>query len=165
MRAPTWIAALAATVACSSADESSGPRFAALGAEVVRDARMGLVWMARDTGRELSWLDADRHCRELAVGSGGAGWRLPSIEELAALYDTSMEQPCGEAAICRIDPAIRLSSPYQWSATAPQPGRRVYYDFSFGSQLAPLTRPTLTRRALCTRDEKDAGGQQRRGER
>ena len=64
-----------------------------------------------------------------------------------------MEQPCGEAAICRIDPAIQLSSPYQWSATAPQPARRIYYDFSLGSQLAPLIRPTLTRGTLCTRGQ------------
>ncbi len=155
MRAPRWIAALAAASACSSAEEPAGPRFEPLGAELVRDARLGLVWTARDTGRELSWPDADRHCRELAAGADGARWRLPSIEELAALYDTSMEQPCGEAATCRIDPAIHLSSPYQWSAMAPLPERRVYYDFTFGSQLAPLIRPTLTRRALCTRDEDD----------
>ena len=152
MRAPSWIAALVAAVACSSADEPTVPRFGSLEAERVRDARMGLVWMVRDSDRELSWPEADRHCRELAPGSNGSGWRLPSIEELAALYDESTQQPCGEAVICRIDPAIRLSSPYQWSASAPQPDRRLYYDFSFGTQLAPLIRPSLTRRALCTRD-------------
>ncbi len=156
MRAATWIAAFATAVACSSGDEPDEPRFTRLGVGVVRDARTGLLWSARDTG-ELSWPDAHRHCRELAIGSGGAAWRLPSIEELAALYDASMEQPCGEAAICRIDPAIHLSSPYQWSSTAPQPNRRVYYDFSHGSQLAPLVRPTITRRALCTRDAQDEG--------
>jgi hypothetical protein len=155
MRTPTLFAVLAAAVACSSGDEPTAPRFTPIGADVVRDARMGRVWRARDSGRALSWIDADRHCRELGLGSSGAAWRLPSIEELAALYDPSMQQPCGEAAICRIDPAIHLSSPYQWSATAPQPDRRVYYDFALGSQLAPLIRPTLTRGALCTGGEQD----------
>ncbi len=145
--------ARASAVACSGGDEPSAPRFAQLGTDVVRDARSGLVWATRDGGRELSWHDADRYCRELTLDSGGGAWRLPSIEELAALYDTSMEQPCTGTAICRIDPAIHLSSPYQWSATAPQPDRRAYYDFALGSQLAPLIRPALTRRALCTRGE------------
>jgi hypothetical protein len=154
MRTLTWIVVFASAVACSAGDEPSAPRFA-LSTDVVRDARSGLVWAARDSGGELSWRDADRYCRELALDSGGGAWRLPLIEELAALYDTSVEQPCGEAAICRIDPAIHLSSPYQWSATAPQPDRRVYYDFALGSQFAPLIRPALTRRALCTRGERD----------
>jgi hypothetical protein len=165
MRALPWIAALAAAVACSSANESPGPRFAPLGGEAVRDARTGLLWRARDSGRELSWPEAERHCRGLGGGSGGARWRLPSIEELASLYDTSMEQPCGESAICRVDPAIQLSSPYQWSATAPEPDRRFYYDFLFGSRLSPLIRPVLTRRTLCTRGAQDEGERRRRGER
>jgi hypothetical protein len=157
MRTAIWIVLLTGAVACSPGDEPAASRFAPSGARGVRDARLGIVWTARDTGGGLSWPDADRHCRVLSSGSGGAGWRLPSIEELAALYDTSMEQPCGEATICRVDPAIQLSSPYQWSATAPQPDRRVYYDFSLGSQLAPLIRPTLTRAVICTRDEQDGG--------
>ena len=153
MRTPTWIALLAAIVACSSGEETTARRLTPLGTEGVRDARLGLVWTNRDTDRELSWPDADQHCRALAPGSEGTRWRLPSIEELASLYDTSMEQPCTSTATCRIDPAIHLSSPYQWSATAPQPDRRAYYDFALGSQLAPLIRPALTRRALCTRGE------------
>ena len=154
MRTRAALAVIAAGLACSAGDEATEPRFARLAVDVVRDAYTDLAWTARDTGRELSWPDAEGHCRALA-DSGGAAWRLPSIEELAELYDTSMEQPCGEAAICRIDPAIYLSSPYQWSATAPQPDRRFYFDFALGSRLAPLIRPTLTRRALCTRANGD----------
>jgi hypothetical protein len=157
MRAPIWIALLATAVACSPAEDLAERRFDRFESGMVRDKRTGLVWMARDTGPGLSWPDADQHCRALAPGSGDAGWRLPSIEELAALYDTSMQEACGEAAVCRIDPAIHLSSPYLWSATAPQPDRRVYFDFSLGSQLAPLIRPTLTRRVLCTRGARDDG--------
>ncbi len=161
MRPPIWIAVLVTAVACSCSNEPTQPRFVSLGADGVRDTRTGLAWVSRDSGQGLSWLDADKYCRGLAPASSGAGWRLPSIEELVSLYDTSMEQPCGEAATCRIAPAIHLSSPYQWSATAPQPDRRVYYDFTFGSQLAPLIRPTLTRRALCTRDGNDGREQDR----
>ena len=153
MRPPTWIAGLVTAVAWSCGDEPTQPRFVSLGADGVRDTHTGLAWVSRDSGQGLSWLDADKYCRGLASASSGAGWRLPSIEELVSLYDTSMEQPCGETAVCRIDPAIDLSSPYQWSATAPTPDRRFYYDFSLGTQLSPLIRPALTRGTLCTRGE------------
>ena len=102
-----------------------------------------------ETGAAVAWPEADRYCGALASNSSSVQWRLPTIDELAALYDASMEEPCGPAAICRIAPALHLSSPYLWSATAPQSERRAYYDFSLGSQLAPLIRPTLTRGVLC----------------
>jgi hypothetical protein len=155
------MALLATVVACSSGDEGAGSRFALLDTGVVRDAHTQLVWTASDSGRGLSWLDADRYCLALSSDSEAEEWRLPTIDEIATLYDTAMEQPCGEATICRVDPAIDLSSAYQWSATAPQPNRRFYYDFSFGTRLAPLIRPTLIRGALCTRGE-DPRPEQRR---
>jgi hypothetical protein len=145
-----WIAGLAAALACS-ADEPGGARFTALGEGAVGDAEAKLVWTARDSGRDLSWHDADQYCRELRLGAGTDGWRLPSSDELASLYEEPMQQPCGERSVCRVDDAIDLSSPYQWSGTAPRPDRRVYFDFSLGTQLSPLIRPTLTRRALCVR--------------
>jgi len=148
--------ALACGLACGSGDQGSEPRFRAQDADRVHDAQLGLWWTARDSGRELSWRDADRHCRSLARGSHGARWRLSSIEELASLYDASAEQPCGETVLCRSDAAIDLSSPYQWSGSAPQPDRRFYFDFALGSQLAPLIRPTLTRRALCVRRDEES---------
>jgi hypothetical protein len=153
-RCVTWIALLVAAVACAACDEPDRPsasagRFAEAGEGVVRDSRTGLLWTVRDAGRELAWEAAQRHCREIALGAGGA-WRLPSIDELAALYDESQRQPCDEGT-CRVDPAIDLTSPYQWSATAGTGNRRFYFDFLHGSQLAPLLRPGLTRRALCTR--------------
>jgi hypothetical protein len=151
MRLFIWLTT-AGALACSAGDDPAGPRLHRLTTEVVRDANTGLFWTARDSGRELSWPDAADYCRALGEGPGGGAWRLPSIEELAALYDPSMEELCGSATStsCRIDPAIDLSSPYQWSSSAPRAGRRAYYDFSLGSQLTPLIRPTLTRRALCT---------------
>jgi hypothetical protein len=153
-RRVTWIALFVATSACSPGDEqqpspSAARRFAAAGEGVVHDSRTGLLWTAHDAGRELAWDAAQGHCNELAPVGGGA-WRLPSIEELAALYDESQRQAC-DGGTCRVDPAIDLASPYQWSATARGENRRVYFDFRHGSELAPLLRPGLTRRALCTR--------------
>jgi hypothetical protein len=151
MRILTFLALLAVAVSCSPSEEHPGPRFAPIGADVLRDTRTGLEWPARDSDSEQSWPRADRFCREMKSEQGGRSWRLPSIEELAGLYDVSMQQSCGEKAVCRIDGAIDLTSPYQWSATAPQPERRGYFDFAHGSRLTPLIRASLTRRVLCVR--------------
>jgi hypothetical protein len=155
-RRVTWIALLVAASACSPGDEPEPSpagvrRFAKAGEDIVRDSRTGLLWTARDAGRELAWGAARRHCREIALAAGGA-WRLPSIEELAALYEESQHQPCDDGT-CRVDPAIDLASPYQWSGTARGENRRVYFDFQHGSELAPLLRPALTRRALCVGEQ------------
>ncbi|MCP5044562.1 MAG: DUF1566 domain-containing protein [bacterium] len=111
------------------------------------------MWTSRDAVEELSWRDADRYCRELSLGTSRTMWRLPSREELGSLFDKTTEQLCGETTVCRTDPAIDLSTPYQWSATAPRPDRRIYGDLSLGTQLSPLIRPALTRGTLCTRSE------------
>ena len=155
-RRVSWIGLLVAASACSASDEpdpsrAGTPRFVIADEGVVRDGRTGLLWTARDTGREQAWQAAERRCRELAPGASDS-WRLPSTEELAALYDASQAQACGDD-VCRLDPAIDLSSPYQWSGAARGEGRRVYFDFQHGNALAPLLRPGLTRRSLCTRAE------------
>jgi hypothetical protein len=156
MQRKVWILALAASLGCAGLPGRSrvpgeAPRFDPLPNGIVRDTRSALLWTARDSAAELPWPAADARCRSLVLGSeGSTGWRLPTREELAALYDESHVQACG-ADRCRVDPVIDLSSPYQWASTArgTQADRRVYLDFRYGSELAPLLRPTLTRRALC----------------
>jgi len=148
-----WIAPLLLASACSAGD-APGPsradaaRFVAVEAGVVRDARTGLLWTARDSEREHSWHEAERRCRELELG-GQETWRLATIEELQALFDAEQEQACGDWT-CRVDPAVDLASPYQWSATPRGESRRLYADFRHGSELAPLLRPDLARGVLCT---------------
>ena len=153
MRTPVVVAVLASATACACLGNSSEERFTPLGADMVRDARLAIVWTSGDRGVQLSWRDADRYCRGRFLGEGGERWRLPSSDELGSLFEPAMEQPCGKSATCRTDPAIDLSTPYQWSSTAPRPDRRVYGDLSLGTQHSPLIRPALTRGTLCVREE------------
>jgi hypothetical protein len=153
MRTPVWVAVFASTAACACLGDSSEERFTPLDTDMVRDARLAIVWTSGDRGMQLSWRDADRYCRGQSLGDRGETWRLPSSDELRSLFDPAKEQPCGKTALCRADPAIDLSTPYQWSATAPRPDRRVYGDLSLGTQLSPLIRPALTRGTLCVREE------------
>jgi hypothetical protein len=106
-------------------------------------------WMPRDGGIELDWHAAEKYCREL-THAGHADWRLPEIDELAALYEPSVVAHCGDEA-CHLRASIELTSPFQWSATRQGETRRFYFDFRFGTRLSPLLRPTLTRGALCVR--------------
>ncbi len=155
MRILILIAVLASAAACASLGDAREARFTPLGASMVSDARLRIVWTSRDAGEELSWRDADLYCRQLSLGASDEEWRLPTSDELGSLFDATREQPCGKTALCLTDPAIDLSTPYQWSATAPRPDRRVYRDLSLGTQLSPLIRPSLTRGTLCVRKEEN----------
>ena len=158
-----WTLALVTAIGCSASGGEEPPpsavdRFIQVADGVVRDTRSELPWTAQDSAAELPWSAADERCRRLGRGSSAGadatGWRLPTSEELAGIYDESQVQACG-ADRCRLDPAVDLTSPYQWSSTArgKEGGRRVYVDFRHGSELAPLLRSTLTRRALCVRKQ------------
>jgi len=141
-----WVAA------CTSpgGEAPAGARFVARDAAVVRDAETGLDWTRRDDGAGLDWHKAEAYCESLSI-DGARGWRLPAIEELRRLYGASTKIPCGDA-MCAIDPAFTLSSPYVWTSSAPQgPNARTYLDFKFGTQLTPTLTPQLLRSILCVR--------------
>ena len=114
---------------------------------------VALQWLEAAADASMPWSDADAYCRGLQSG-GMADWRLPEIDELASLYEEARAAPCGDGPPCRIASIVDLRSPYVWSATAPmdQPSRRYYFDYRFGSKLAPRVRPTLVRAVLCVRE-------------
>jgi hypothetical protein len=123
-------------------------RFIAPRDGIALDSRTGLEWTKRDNARDVSWDEAESYCRELTVGDR-VDWRLPEIDQLKELYDTGLEQPCGDA-ICHLDPSVGLTNPYVWSGTQ-RGSRRFYFDFRFGTSLAPRLKPGLVRRVLCVR--------------
>ncbi len=150
---PTRVTLLATLVAlaCDPAPPGAVARFTPAGEGAVRDAATGLTWTDRDAGRDLAWGAAEAYCRELAR-AGHDDWRLPEIDELLDLYGEAAAQPCG-AYTCGVDPAVELSRPFYWSATARPRDRRFYADLRFGTKLAPILRPVLTRRVLCVRED------------
>ncbi|MBC8232956.1 DUF1566 domain-containing protein [bacterium] len=60
-----------------------------MGGEAVLDKETGLTW-AKDANLAgtKTWQTAINYCFNLSLG-GRKGWRLPTIEELASLVDTS----------------------------------------------------------------------------
>jgi len=63
-------------------------RFIAYDNETVLDTTTNLLWTAKDNGRDINWEDAKSYCANYR-GGGYTDWRLPTMNELAALYDNS----------------------------------------------------------------------------
>ncbi len=59
--------------------------------DTVSDSRTGLVWQ-RAINAAGNWFDGRSYCLN-STGLPGSGWRLPSIEELLTLVDTTRSSP------------------------------------------------------------------------
>jgi hypothetical protein len=81
--------------------------------QAVLDKETGLVWERSPATATIHWFDACYECLNKAVG-GRKGWRLPTVEELASLVDTSAESapplPSGH-------PFNNVQPSYYWSST------------------------------------------------
>ena len=72
-------------------------RFIALDNGTVLDTQTNLMWASEDNGENINWVDASSYCKNYR-GGGYSDWRLPTLDELAGLYDKSLagyEQVCG----------------------------------------------------------------------
>jgi hypothetical protein len=63
-------------------------RFVNHGDGTVTDTNTGLMWATKDNGNPINWQTARYYCQNYN-GGGHADWRMPTIDELAGLYDKS----------------------------------------------------------------------------
>jgi len=81
--------------------------------DLILDRETGLVWeRIPDTATSSDWGAAVTHCYQLELG-GRKGWRLPTIEELSSLIDTTNSFP----ALPDNHPFNTVAQGYYWSAT------------------------------------------------
>ena len=83
-----------------------------LDGEAVLDRETGLVWEKSPDTTIRIWNDAVSYCYNKEVG-GRKGWRLPTIEELASLVDTTQSNP----ALPSGHPFVNVQSGLYWSST------------------------------------------------
>ena len=76
------------------------------------DRETGLVWDKSPGTTTRTWTSAISHCYQRQVG-GRKGWRLPAIEELASLVDTSQTDPALPAG----HPFTNVRSGSYWSSS------------------------------------------------
>ena len=65
---------------------SASDRFVDHGDGTITDTKTGLMWAAADNGIPINWPDSLLFCEDYN-GGGHNDWRLPTLEELASLYD------------------------------------------------------------------------------
>ena len=68
------------------------PSYTDLGSGVVRDNVTGLEWQQATAPGTFTWQQALDYCAGLSLG-GHDDWRLPTIQELSTLIDSSIPQP------------------------------------------------------------------------
>jgi Protein of unknown function (DUF1566) len=56
------------------------------------DLSTGLMWAAKDNGKDVSRKDAVRYCRTLRL-AGYSDWRLATLNELKTIYDRNANAP------------------------------------------------------------------------
>ena len=69
-----------------------GGRFIAYSNGTVLDTGSGLMWAAKDNGSDINWQDARSYCQNYQ-GGGYIDWRMPTLDELAGLYDAGKSRP------------------------------------------------------------------------
>ena len=83
-----------------------------LGGEAILDWETGLVWEKSPDTTTSTWSDAAYNAYNKTVG-GRKGWRLPTVEELASLVDTTQSDP----ALPSGHPFTNVQSDVYWSST------------------------------------------------
>jgi hypothetical protein len=74
---------------CAVMGQDTTPAAGADSKAIWKDSSTGLIWAAKDNGSSVSPNQAGDYCSSLRSG-GYSDWRLPTIEELEALYDSKL---------------------------------------------------------------------------
>jgi hypothetical protein len=108
------------------------------------DSDTTLMWTIKDNGKDINWHEADQYCKNLTL-AGLSDWELPTIDELAKLYDPK------NSSTYKIRNPLRLTACCPWSSTKQDSGLMWYFGFNFGWPVETNVGTSLNHRALCVR--------------
>ena len=129
------------------------------------DPSTGLMWAAKDNGRDMSWKGAAKYCRDLRL-AGYSDWRLATLAEFRTIYDRNANAS-GLAGTRKDSPFTyhvkgnlfltgdEWSSERRYDDRGHPSGYDWYFDFNEGrSDNEPSGFPysSSLKRALCVRD-------------
>jgi Protein of unknown function (DUF1566) len=129
------------------------------------DPSTGLMWTAKDNGKDISWKKAAKYCRNLRL-EGYSDWRLPNMAELQPLYDSSITAPGLAGYAKKLRPVTwhvrgqlfltgdQWSSNYREDDRGHYSGYAYYFDFNSGQPNDEEGSLSTGRRALCVRGSK-----------
>ncbi len=107
-------------------------RFIAYENGTVLDTKTNLMWAAKDNGCN-GWLNAKAYC-ESYRGGGYTDWRMPTQDELAALYDKTKTYKSDYGHDVHLTELIRLTFPAVWAAET-RDSRAATFFFNLGDRL------------------------------
>lgn len=128
-------------------ESTPSTRFVANADGTVTDTETGVVWAGKDNGSDINWANAQAYCASL-----GAGWTLPTAEQLIKLYDTrDPGQPCIGLLTCKVTQLIQVSGLTPWTSQANGEAEAWYVYLNDGKPYAYKVSDTPGKRALCMR--------------
>jgi hypothetical protein len=130
---------------CAVMGQNSTPAAGADSKLFWKDSATGLTWTVKDTNAAMSINQASEYCSGLRLG-GYSDWRLPTIEELEALFDSKLSKPY------KVKGPIELNDSCVLSGTTNNSGDVWSFCFSYGGRsLGGGTGCGSSGRALCVR--------------
>ena len=126
--------------------------------KAVLDKETGLVWEQSPDTNTRAWSSALVQCYQREVG-GRKGWRLPTIEELASLVDTSNSSP----ALPSGHPFTLTSAQeegFYWSATTNASVASLAWVVHLGSGIVASVDKSFTGLVWCVRGGQGIDGVQ-----
>jgi len=119
-----------------------------LGGGVLRHCVTRSDWTQEDSGPGgMFWDDARAWC-----GKRGAGWGLPTADELAELIDRSgRSQTACSRWTCNVSPRFRLTSPLFWTNQFTGPGMVMQVNLMLGGRHPTAQDANLDYHTLCIR--------------
>lgn len=119
-----------------------------LGGSAVLDKETGLVWEQSPDTTLRPWIFAVNYAYAKEVG-GRKGWRLPTVEELASLVDTSVS---GDLKLPSGHPFTNVQSGSNyWSSTTSVGDARFAWDVNFSSGGVDIPAKINDRYVWCVR--------------
>jgi len=122
-------------------------RFEAVGDGTVLDKNTNLTWADKNKPGDIAWADAQNYCQAM-----GAGWSLPSTDDLLSLYTPGIvhQEGCLGKLSCNITPMIEVTGLTLWSAESDAAGAWYVY-FADGKKYQVDANHPEGKRALCVR--------------
>ena len=118
-------------------------------------AQSNVEWTSADNGSDITWYNAINYCKRK-----GAGWRLPTSDELRGLYNADEYQSCGTAS-CGVPSNIRVTEQLFWTGERADNGDAAYAlivslangkEVGNGNSYNSVRTEADLSRALCVRD-------------
>jgi len=101
-------------------------RFVDNGDGTATDTKTGLMWATKDNGNPINWQNALSYCQSYN-GGGHTDWRMPTLIELASLYDPKDKNKGGYHVTRLIDTSASSS----W-ASETRGYKAARFNFTYG---------------------------------